>query len=140
MWMKWLGCHAGCQGISRYHRSYISGIHCMKATKHTSKESTLVLKPMVDVTRSRKQGYQWPHKKGLIPPKKFLKSVVYFLLFYYLNLCTEHFCILKWISLIEDVRAKLHFKIIQNINAHILVRNVCHSQNTREGYRTLRNI
>ena len=24
-----------------------------------------------DITRSPKQGYQWPHKKDLYPPKKF---------------------------------------------------------------------
>ena len=30
---------------------------------------TLALKPRDDVTRSLKQGYQWPHKKDLCPPK-----------------------------------------------------------------------
>ena len=30
---------------------------------------TLALKPRGDVTRSPKQGYQWPHKKDLCPPK-----------------------------------------------------------------------
>ena len=33
--------------------------------------STLALKPQVDVTRSPKQGYQWPHEKDLCPQKKF---------------------------------------------------------------------
>ena len=33
--------------------------------KHTSDRSTLVLKPRADVTRSQKQGYQWPHKKDM---------------------------------------------------------------------------
>ena len=28
-----------------------------------SEGSTLTLKPRVDVTRSPKQGYQWPHEK-----------------------------------------------------------------------------
>ena len=28
---------------------------------------TLALKPRGDITRSRKQGYQWPHKKDLFP-------------------------------------------------------------------------
>ena len=32
---------------------------------------TLALKPRGDVTRSPKQGYQWPHEKDLCPPKKF---------------------------------------------------------------------
>ena len=34
-------------------------------------ESTLPLKPRADVNRSPKQGYQWPHKKDLCPPKFF---------------------------------------------------------------------
>ena len=42
----------------------------MQARKHTSEESTLVLKPWEDVTRSPKQGYQWLHKKDLYPPIK----------------------------------------------------------------------
>ena len=32
-------------------------------------EPTLALKPRGDVTRSPKQGYQWPHKKDSCPPK-----------------------------------------------------------------------
>ena len=32
--------------------------------------STLALKPRADVTRNPKQGYQWPHNKGLMPFKK----------------------------------------------------------------------
>ena len=32
---------------------------------------TLTLKPRGDVTRSPKQGYHWPHKKGLMSYKKF---------------------------------------------------------------------
>ena len=37
--------------------------------KH-AKGSTLALKPRADVTRSPKQGYQWPHEKDLCPQKK----------------------------------------------------------------------
>ena len=37
---------------------------------------TLALKPRGDVTISRKQGYQWPHKKNSCPPKLFLKSFI----------------------------------------------------------------
>ena len=40
-----------------------------QARKHTKKGSTLALKPRVDVTRSPKQGYQWPHERDLCPPK-----------------------------------------------------------------------
>ena len=57
------------------HQRWISGIHCMQATKHASEESTLALKLRGDVTRSPKQGYQWPHKKDSCPPKYFLKKV-----------------------------------------------------------------
>ena len=46
---------------------------------HTSekahKGSTLALKPMENVIRSPKQEYQWPHKKGLCPPKILRNSV-----------------------------------------------------------------
>ena len=31
--------------------------------------------PRGDVTRNPKQGYQWPHKKDLCPPKIFLKNL-----------------------------------------------------------------
>ena len=34
-------------------------------------EPTLALKPRGDITRSLKQGYQWPHKKDLCPPKNY---------------------------------------------------------------------
>ena len=44
-----------------------------QARKHAS-ESTLALKPRADVTRSPKQGYQWPHKKDMCPPKIFKKK------------------------------------------------------------------
>ena len=37
--------------------------------------STLALKPRADVTRSPKQGYQWPHNKDVCPPENFLKKV-----------------------------------------------------------------
>ena len=42
------------------------------------RESTLVLKPRADVTRSSKQGYQWPHKKDLCPTK-FFKKIAFIL-------------------------------------------------------------
>ena len=37
--------------------------------------STLALKPRAEVTRSPKQGYQWPHKTDWYPPKKFFIKV-----------------------------------------------------------------
>ena len=36
------------------------------------------LKPRGDVTKSPKQGYQWPHKKDLYPPKIFKKILCCF--------------------------------------------------------------
>ena len=46
----------------------------VQARKHAS-ESTLALKPRADVTRSPKQGYQWPHKKDMCPPKILKKNL-----------------------------------------------------------------
>ena len=40
-----------------------------QARKHANKKSILSLKPTANVTRSKKQGYQWPYKKDLCPPK-----------------------------------------------------------------------
>ena len=37
-------------------------------------EPTLALKPRGDVTRNPKQGYQWPQKKDMCPPKTFKKK------------------------------------------------------------------
>ena len=37
---------------------------------------TLAVKPRGDITRSAKQGYQWPHKKDLCPPK-ILKKITH---------------------------------------------------------------
>ena len=39
-------------------------------------EPTLALKPRGDVTRSPKQGYQWPHKKDSCPPKILKKKKI----------------------------------------------------------------
>ena len=58
------------------HQRWILGIHCMQVTKHASERSTLALKPRGDVTRSSKQGYQWPREKDLSPPKIFFKKRV----------------------------------------------------------------
>ena len=44
-----------------------------QARKRASEKSTLALKPRADVTRSPKQGYQWPHKR-LMSYKNFKKK------------------------------------------------------------------
>ena len=43
-------------------------------SRKACKGSTLALKPRADVTRSPKQGYQWPHEKDLRPPNFFFKK------------------------------------------------------------------
>ena len=47
-------------------KMWIWGIHSMQATMHTIKGSTLTLKSRAEVTRSQKQGYQWPHKRTYV--------------------------------------------------------------------------
>ena len=39
----------------------------MQVTKPTSQGFTLASKPRADATKSKKQGYQMPHKKDLCP-------------------------------------------------------------------------
>ena len=55
------------------HEKWIWGICCTQATKQ-ARESTVALKPRADITRSPKQGYQWPHKKDLCPAIFFIKK------------------------------------------------------------------
>ena len=76
------GCHAGrlC-GKQLLPQRWIWGIHCMEATKHASARSTLALKLRVDVIRSPKQGYQWPHKKYLSSLKIKIKILIFYILF-----------------------------------------------------------
>ena len=46
-------------------------VTCTPLPNANKTEPTLALKPKGDVTRSPKQGYQWPHKKDPCPPKNF---------------------------------------------------------------------
>ena len=41
--------------------------------QHLCSSHRLTLKPRTDVTKSPKQGYQWPHENDLCPPNFFLK-------------------------------------------------------------------
>ena len=52
----------------------ISGMPPQSANKA---EPTLALKPRGDITRSPKQGYQWPHKKDSCHPIFFKKKFLY---------------------------------------------------------------
>ena len=55
------------------HQRWIWGVaHRQESMKR--KKSTLALKPRAYVTRSPKQGYQWPQEKDLCPPKIFQKK------------------------------------------------------------------
>ena len=74
-----LSSHAGCQEVSRCSTRGESQGMCVTHAPLPSVnevEPTLALKPW-DVTRSPKQGYQWPHKKDSCPPKIFWKKFFY---------------------------------------------------------------
>ena len=74
---KQLDSHAGHQEISRCRtRGESEKICCTQAVKHTSKGSTLALKPRVDFPRSPKQGYQRPHKEDWYTSKILISSVL----------------------------------------------------------------
>ena len=49
-------------------------ITCASAKIANKAEPTLALKPRGDVTRNPKQGYQWPQKKDMCPPKTLKKK------------------------------------------------------------------
>ena len=79
MWKRWLGCHAGNQEVGRCHTKGESQGACnltrMPLLSWNKTEPTLALKPRGDITRSPKQGYQWPNKKDSCPPKIFKKKL-----------------------------------------------------------------
>ena len=61
------GYHAGSQEVSKCHtRGNIYHLHLCQVQIRLP---TLALKPGGDIIRSPKQGYQWPDKKDLCPPK-----------------------------------------------------------------------
>ena len=71
MWIKKLSCHADPHTVSKCHTRGESEDH---TSEKACKGSTLALKPMADITRCPKQGYQWPHKKDVCP-SKFKKKI-----------------------------------------------------------------
>ena len=78
MWKRLLGCHAGHQEVGRCRTRDESQGMCnithMPLLSSNKAEPTLALKPRGDVTRSLKEGYQWPHKKGLMSCKNYFKK------------------------------------------------------------------
>ena len=69
---EWLSCHAGYQEVSRCLTRDESQEMCNTYTSAKwvwIRLPTLALKPRVDIARSPKHGYQWPHKKDLCPQK-----------------------------------------------------------------------
>ena len=60
--------HVDLYTVDRCHTRGESEDH---TSKKACKESTLALKPSADITRSPKQGYQWPYERHLCPPKFF---------------------------------------------------------------------
>ena len=81
---------------------WIWGSHKRESTQ---KGSVLALKPRVDVTKSPKQGYQWPHGKDLCPPNFFIKKL-------YLR-APVHFSTNPW-SELNDSEFSLNFKFCQS--------------------------
>ena len=73
-WKRRLGCHAGRQEVGRCRtRGESQGMCNATGTPLLSlnkAEPTLALKPRGDVTRSPKQGYQWPRNRGISGPTK----------------------------------------------------------------------
>ena len=66
--IKKAGCHVDLHTVSRCCTRGESEDHT--GEKAHKNGSTLALKLMADVTRSPKQGYQWPHEKDLYFPNK----------------------------------------------------------------------
>ena len=60
-----LGCHVDLFTVSRCHTGGESEDH---TREKACKGSTLALKHRVDITRSPKHRYHWPHEKDLCPP------------------------------------------------------------------------
>ena len=75
MWKRWLSCYAGVAPEVNLNECVI---HMPPQAR--IRLPTLALKPRGDITRSPKQGYQWPHKKDSCPPKFFFKKKISFLL------------------------------------------------------------
>ena len=68
------------------HQRWISGnVYHVRLRQVRIRLPTLTLKPRGDVTRSPKQGYQWPHKRTHVLQKKIFKN-------FHKNLNTKQVC------------------------------------------------
>ena len=65
--LKRFGCHADPYTVSRCCTRGESEDH---TSEKACKGSTLALKPRTDITKSPKQGYQWPHEKDIFIKKE----------------------------------------------------------------------
>ena len=79
-WKRRLSCHTGRQEVGRCRTTDESQGTCnvtrMPLLSSNKAEPILALKLRGDVTRSPKQGYQWPHKKDSCLPKFILKKIL----------------------------------------------------------------
>ena len=95
MWKRWLSCHAGCQEVGRCRTRGESQGMCnithMSPLSSNKAEPTLALKSRGDVTRSPKQGYQWPHKKDSCTQIFFKKNLQTSTKFFSLSICPQVF-------------------------------------------------
>ena len=80
MWKKlaWLPCWLPRGWQVLHQRRILGNIQHILLCQAQIRLSTLVLKPRGDITRCPKQGYQWPWKKDLGPPKINLKKYMRF--------------------------------------------------------------
>ena len=110
LWIHDLQVH-GSNRLGYHADLYTVGRCCTRGESedHTGKKlckgSTLVLKPMADVTKSPKQGYQWPQKKNLRPPIIKKKKGVDILILTKLSLSPLHVTIIcKNSGLLYDIQ------------------------------------
>ena len=81
------------------------------------KGSTLALKPRADVTRSPKQGYQWPHEKDLCPPKNFKKKSSPISIQYSFDVILNPQCELQFLNIVDFI---LEFIILIDLETLVL--------------------
>ena len=88
---KMLGCHADLYTVGRCHTRGESeeSVVCRRESTQ-ARESTLALKPRAHITRSPKQGFQWPHKKDLCSTKILKKNSTFPIIWMRAVKCVAH--------------------------------------------------